>query len=195
MRSNFACPSWSSIQVLDIGCLDNNTSYEQVIYTSPSAEVTFEVLYKSKPNYLFLKIFGFLCYPYLSPYDSHKVQSRSDPRVFLGYSLRYKCYKCLNSSGRIFVFKTRSLLWDSIFIHCKAHLFFFLVLLIGVQLRLISAFFPSFSNRCLTSIRSSSNTPAQVLVDVTAPSPTGFSDLSPIVNSWSSSKSATSLRK
>lgn len=54
----------------------------------------FEALFHLAPNYLKLKIFGCLCYPYLRPYTSHKLQPRSHPCVFIGYLTEYNAYKC-----------------------------------------------------------------------------------------------------
>lgn len=57
----------------------------------------------AKPDYTFLRIFGCFCYLYLRPYNSHKIQFRFSPCVFLGYSLRHKGYKCPHSSGKIYI--------------------------------------------------------------------------------------------
>lgn len=46
----------------------------------------FECLFNSKPNFSKLKIFGCLCYPWLRPYTSHKLEQRSRACLFLGYS-------------------------------------------------------------------------------------------------------------
>ena len=45
----------------------------------------YEVLFKQKPDYTFLRTFGCRCYPWLQPYTSHKLQTKSMPCVFLGY--------------------------------------------------------------------------------------------------------------
>ena len=50
------------------------------------------------PNYTKLRIFGCLCYPWLRPYSSHKLESRSLPCVFVGYSLTQSAYLCLDPS-------------------------------------------------------------------------------------------------
>lgn len=50
-------------------------------------------------------MFGRLCYPYLRPYNSYKLQSRSSHCTFLGYTLKHKHYKCLSSSGKIYIFR------------------------------------------------------------------------------------------
>ena len=44
----------------------------------------FEILFQKPPNYKSLKTFGCLCYPWLKPYTSHKLQSPSKPCVYLG---------------------------------------------------------------------------------------------------------------
>ncbi|KAH9662761.1 retrovirus-related pol polyprotein from transposon RE2 [Citrus sinensis] len=51
-----------------------------------SMKTSFEKLFGHQPNYSKLKVFGCLCYPWLRPYGSHKLSSRSHPCVFLGYS-------------------------------------------------------------------------------------------------------------
>jgi hypothetical protein len=51
-------------------------------------------LYKRDPDYKKLRVFGCLCYPPLQPYNSHKLEYRSKPCIFLGYN--YAGYKCLD---------------------------------------------------------------------------------------------------
>jgi hypothetical protein len=61
-------------------------------------------IFLTAPNYSKLLIFGCLCYPWLSPYTSHKLESRPKPCVFLGYSLTQSAYYCLDpSTSRIYV--------------------------------------------------------------------------------------------
>lgn len=68
-------------------------------------------LFSSKPNYSTLKVFGSACYPWLRPYSQHKVASRTKQCVFIGYSLNYKGYKCLDvESGRIYFSRPLSLM-------------------------------------------------------------------------------------
>ena len=78
--------------------LVNRLPSKQLNYKSP-----LEVLYKIKPDYTFLKIFGCLCYPHLRPYNKHKLEFRSKPCTFLGYSGLHKGYKCLDQSGRLYI--------------------------------------------------------------------------------------------
>ena len=56
----------------------------------------FELIFKTRPNYSKLKIFGCLCYPWLRPYSSHKLAPKSKPCVFLGYSLSQSAYLCFD---------------------------------------------------------------------------------------------------
>ncbi|TXG62698.1 hypothetical protein EZV62_009692 [Acer yangbiense] len=62
-----------------------------------------EKLYKQRPNYDFLKVFGCECFPHMRPYNRHKLDFRSKPCTFIGYSNRHKGYKCLDSSGHVYV--------------------------------------------------------------------------------------------
>jgi hypothetical protein len=51
-------------------------------------------LYKHDPDYQNLRVFGCLCYNFLRPYASHKLEYRSKPCIFLGY--QFAGYKCLD---------------------------------------------------------------------------------------------------
>ncbi|KAJ9545937.1 hypothetical protein OSB04_025644 [Centaurea solstitialis] len=56
----------------------------------------FQILFHQPPNYSRLKPFGCLCYPWLKPYNTSKLQPRSSPCIFLGYSTSKSSYKCLD---------------------------------------------------------------------------------------------------
>lgn len=75
----------------------------------PSAPLKFDtpyhVLFQTDPHYQFLKVFGCSCCHFLHAYHSHKLEFRSTECVFLGYSPSHKGYKCMSSSGRIFIQK------------------------------------------------------------------------------------------
>ncbi|KAJ4767670.1 Gag/pol [Rhynchospora pubera] len=58
--------------------------------------VPFTILFKKNPNYSILKILGCQCFPLTRPYNSHKLELRSLPCVFLGYSSSQKGYRCLD---------------------------------------------------------------------------------------------------
>lgn len=63
--------------------------------TSPFAK-----LFGTTPNFDKLKIFGCLCFPWLRPYSTHKLDNRSTPCVFLGYSTSQSAYLCLQPTTR-----------------------------------------------------------------------------------------------
>ncbi|KAJ8647024.1 hypothetical protein MRB53_000047 [Persea americana] len=64
----------------------------------------YENFFTIAPNYSKLKIFGCLCYPWLRPYTTNKLDTRSKPCVFLGYSLTQSAYYCLDpSTSKIYV--------------------------------------------------------------------------------------------
>ena len=64
----------------------------------------FHKLFGTQPNYNKLRVFGSLCFPWLRPYNSHKLEDRSTPCVFLVYSPTQSAYLCLQpTTGRIYV--------------------------------------------------------------------------------------------
>ncbi|KAJ0522439.1 putative RNA-directed DNA polymerase [Helianthus annuus] len=64
----------------------------------------FEHLFKHKPDFSFLRVFGCLCFPYLRPYNPHKMDLRSTPCIFLGYSTSHHGYRCFDpESDRIYI--------------------------------------------------------------------------------------------
>jgi len=56
----------------------------------------FEVLFRQQPNYLKLRKFGCLCYPLTKPYNTYKLQPKSTPYVFIGYSPTHNAYRCID---------------------------------------------------------------------------------------------------
>lgn len=64
---------------------------------------TFQKLFSRNPNFEKMKVFGCLCFPWLRPYTSNKLDDRSTPCVFLGYSITQSAYFCLDrSTSRIY---------------------------------------------------------------------------------------------
>lgn len=57
-------------------------------------------LFGKHPNYQKLKYFGCLCYPWLKPYTNHKLDPKSKPCVFIGYSSTQSAYHCLDVEAR-----------------------------------------------------------------------------------------------
>ncbi|KAJ9560164.1 hypothetical protein OSB04_005324 [Centaurea solstitialis] len=60
----------------------------------------YQCLFGSPPNYLKLRSFGCLCYPWLRPYAQHKLDTRSLPCIFVGYSSTQSAYYCLDPTTR-----------------------------------------------------------------------------------------------
>uniref|UniRef100_A0A803P7H9 Reverse transcriptase Ty1/copia-type domain-containing protein n=1 Tax=Cannabis sativa TaxID=3483 RepID=A0A803P7H9_CANSA len=78
-----------------------------------------EVLFKQKPDHEALRTFGCACFPNIRPYNKHKLEFRSAPCTFLGYSLNHKGYKCLDSSGRMYI--SRDVIFDENSFPFKKH--------------------------------------------------------------------------
>ena len=56
------------------------------------------------PDYGTFRILGSRCFPYLGDYRQHKLEPKSLPCVFLGYSSKHRGYKCLYPpTGRIYI--------------------------------------------------------------------------------------------
>jgi hypothetical protein len=70
-----------------------------------------ELLFHESPNYTFLRVFGYECWPNLRPYNNHKLDFQSIQCVFLSYNSMHKSYKCLDrSTGRIYI--SRDVVFD-----------------------------------------------------------------------------------
>lgn len=72
--------------------------------SSLSHKSPYYCLFNQPPNYLKLRSFGCLCYPWLRPYSSHKLDSRYRPCIFVGYSSSQSAYYCLDPiTHRIYI--------------------------------------------------------------------------------------------
>lgn len=79
--------------------LINRLPTKQLNYISP-----YEKLFGKAPDYTSLRVFGCSCYPYLRPYNKHKLEFRSKQCVFLGYSLHHQGYRCYDiDNGRVYL--------------------------------------------------------------------------------------------
>lgn len=71
-----------------------------LIYRMPSNNLAmnspFSLLYGQELEYSSLQVFGCRCFPYLRNYSCDKLSPHSLPCVFLGYSDKYKGYRCLH---------------------------------------------------------------------------------------------------
>ena len=59
---------------------------------------SFEKLFNKAPNPSKLHVFGCFYFPWSRPYSSHKVDPKSSPCVFLGYSLTQSSFLCFDPS-------------------------------------------------------------------------------------------------
>ena len=68
---------------------------------TPTLSLTsaFQKLFGSVPNYSKLRSFGCLCYPWIKPYNHHKLEPKSTPCIFIGYSLHQSAFLCLDPSS------------------------------------------------------------------------------------------------
>jgi hypothetical protein len=96
--------------------LINRTPSKVIGYETP-----LERLFKTKPNYLSMRVFGCACWPNLRPYNQHKLQFRSKQCVFLGNSTQHKGFKCLDiTEGRVYI--SRDVVFDeTIYPFAKLH--------------------------------------------------------------------------
>ncbi|KAG8498333.1 hypothetical protein CXB51_007179 [Gossypium anomalum] len=63
----------------------------------------YQALYRTEPTYHHLRVFGCCCFPFLRPFLKHKLEFRSQPCTFLGYSSQHKGYYCLTPDGKVVV--------------------------------------------------------------------------------------------
>uniref|UniRef100_A0A2N9IXE5 Integrase catalytic domain-containing protein n=1 Tax=Fagus sylvatica TaxID=28930 RepID=A0A2N9IXE5_FAGSY len=74
-----------------------------------------ELLFKSKPSISHLKAFGCQCFPLLTPYNSHKLQPKSVPCIFVGYPSNSKGYICFDPSSHRFYTSRHVLFNETVF--------------------------------------------------------------------------------
>uniref|UniRef100_A0A2N9FIB4 Uncharacterized protein n=1 Tax=Fagus sylvatica TaxID=28930 RepID=A0A2N9FIB4_FAGSY len=72
------------------------TSLNRLPTPKLSNKSPWEKLFHKPPDLTHLRTFGSLCFPYLRPYNHHKLQPRTTPCIFLGYPAHTKGYICLN---------------------------------------------------------------------------------------------------
>ena len=85
----------------------------------------FELVHGFKPDYSLLKVFRCACYPYLKPYQRHKLSFKTTKCLFIGYCSHHKGYRCLHSSGHIYIarnvaFEEQSFPYSSMFISASS---------------------------------------------------------------------------
>lgn len=67
-------------------------------------ECLFQRLFHTKPDYNFIKIFAYLCFPYVGSKAMNKFQPETYPCVSIGYYSQHKAYRCLHlSTGSVYL--------------------------------------------------------------------------------------------
>ena len=84
--------------LLPLGCMPLTTVY--LINRMPKVGLylgsSFEKLFNKALGPSKLRVFDCLCFPRLCPYSSHKLDPKSSPCVFLGYSLTQGAFLCFD---------------------------------------------------------------------------------------------------
>lgn len=63
-------------------------------------------MYGNVLDYGTFRVIGSRCFPYLGAYCNIKLEPKSLPCVFIGYSTKYKGYKCLYlPTGCVYIFR------------------------------------------------------------------------------------------
>ncbi|KAG8491110.1 hypothetical protein CXB51_014286 [Gossypium anomalum] len=73
----------------------------------------YQALYRTKPTYDHLRVFGCCCFPYLRPFLSHKLEFRSQRCTFLGYSSQHKGFHYLTPDGKVIISRHVPHIWQS----------------------------------------------------------------------------------
>lgn len=69
-----------------------------------TSNIPYTTLFNKAPDYSILRVLDCLCFPYTRDYNSHKLQLRALPCIFLGYALAQKGYRCLHlDTNKIYV--------------------------------------------------------------------------------------------
>lgn len=63
-------------------------------HTALNFQIPYVLLFKVHLDYYALKPFGCACFPWLKPYDSHKLIPKSTTCIFLGHCSFSKGYRC-----------------------------------------------------------------------------------------------------
>lgn len=71
-------------------------SHQQITTLLLNNQSPFEKLFDAKSKYDSLCTFGSLCYPWLKPYTTNKLQPRSTPCVYLGFSQTHYAHQCFD---------------------------------------------------------------------------------------------------
>ncbi|KAI5343142.1 hypothetical protein L3X38_011018 [Prunus dulcis] len=75
----------------------------------------FQKLFDKPPPLQHLRVFGTAVYPYIRPFNEHKLQSRTVQCVFMGYSQGYKGVICYNTTTHRFLLSRHVVHDESVF--------------------------------------------------------------------------------
>lgn len=85
----------------------------------PSSIINYDTpfccLFHESPNYSLHCFFGCICYPWLRPYSSNKLDYRSHRCVFVGYSLVHIGYICFDPFSNKFFVSRDVIFYEQIF--------------------------------------------------------------------------------
>ena len=76
-----------------------------------SHKTPWETLFQKLAALTHLRVFGYTCFPLLTPYNSNKLQPKTKPCIFLGYPPLSKGYICLDQSTNQ-IYTSRHVLFD-----------------------------------------------------------------------------------
>lgn len=54
----------------------------------------YHLLFKRKPQYDYLRVFGCACFPWIHPPTRHKLARKTTQCIFIGYDKHHKGYRC-----------------------------------------------------------------------------------------------------
>ena len=91
MEKNIALKYWREDVSTTVYTL-NHAQVKKGTHSTP-----FELWYGYSPNVKYFKVFGSKCY-ILKDFKNGKLDEISEEGIFLGYSIRSKAYKCLNTN-------------------------------------------------------------------------------------------------
>ena len=95
-RSLYFSPCLSSPALLVLYCLHSSIPRNCLPTLLIYNHSLFFMLFQHHSSYTKLCSFGFLCYPWLRPYTTNKLQPCSTPCIFVGYSPNKSVYLCLD---------------------------------------------------------------------------------------------------
>ena len=123
--------------------------------------------FKNPPKYSKLRVFGCLCFPWLAPCTTNKLQS-PQPRVFIGYSNTQSAYLCFHPPSQ----KAYT-----------SHHVYFVKNTFPYSTTTATSPFPNLNSHALISSSNSHNLPRPITIIHTVPTNTQFPQ-SKLCSTW-----------